>query len=149
MTQELPLIGPIQAGAWLALDDLVQDEAKFVTAIADRRYPHARQWLREVRGDSMNAKGIEPGDLAHIVEIVGAGINLNTGMVVEVTRTRAGGALREITLKQVEIGPDGMELWPRSTNPKWTEPVRLDDDSGDDIEVQITGLLLQSIKRFL
>ena len=59
--QELPIIGPIQAGAWLALDETVQDEPIFFTAVADRRYPHARQWLREVRGDSMNAKGIVPG----------------------------------------------------------------------------------------
>lgn len=148
-TEELPLIGPIQAGAWLTLDDSVQDDPIMVTAIADRRYPHARQWLREVRGDSMNARGIMPGDLAHIVEITGAGVNLNSGMVVEVTRTRDGGGLREITLKEVEIGPDGMLLWPRSSNPKWKDPVRLDDGGEGDLEVQITGLLLQSIKRFL
>jgi SOS-response transcriptional repressor LexA len=147
--QELPIVGPIQAGAWLALDETVQDEPIFFTAVADRRYPHARQWLREVRGDSMNAKGIMPGDLAHIVDLTEAGINLNTGMVVEVTRTRAGGALREITLKEVEISPDGVRLWPRSTNPRWADPLMLDDGSGADIEVQVTGLLLQAIKRFL
>lgn len=148
-TEELQIIGPIQAGAWLAIDETVQDEPVFFTAVADRRYPHARQWLREVRGDSMNARGIVPGDLAHIVDVMEAGINLNTGMIVEVTRSRAGGALREITLKEVEITAEGMRLWPRSTNPRWKDPVVLDDGAGDDIEVQITGLLLQAIKRFL
>lgn len=147
--QELPIIGPIQAGAWLALDETVQDEPIFFTAVADRRYPHARQWLREVRGDSMNAKGIVPGDLAHVVDVAEAGINLNSGMIVEVTRTRAGGSLREITLKEVEITSEGMRLWPRSTNPRWSEPLTLDDGQGGDIEVQVTGLLLQAIKRFL
>ena len=146
---DLPIVGPIQAGAWLMIDETVQDEPIYFAAVADRRYPHARQWLREVRGDSMNARGIAPGDLAHIVDLVEAGININTGMIVEVTRSRDGGALREITLKEVEVTPNGVLLWPRSTNPRWTEPLTLDDRDGRDTEVQVTGLLLQAIKRFL
>lgn len=147
-TEELPIVGPIQAGAWLMIDETVQDEPIYFAAVADKRYPHARQWLREVRGDSMNARGISPGDLAHIVDVVEAGINLNSGMIVEVTRLRDGGALREITLKEVEITPGAVRLWPRSTNPRWTEPLTLDDGDGRDTEVQVTGLLLQAIKRF-
>lgn len=147
--EELPIIGPIQAGAWLMIDETVQDEPIYFAALVDKRYPHAKQWLREVRGDSMNAKGITPGDLAHIVDVIDAGINLNTGMIVEVTRSRDGGALREITLKEVEVTSQGIKLWPRSTNPRWTEAVVLDDGQSGDVEVQITGLLLQAIKRFL
>ena len=143
----LPLIGPVQAGAWLALDDTAQDEPEVLPAARDRRYPHAPQWLREVRGDSMNARNIFPGDLAHIVDVTAAGISLNTGMIVEVTRSRDGGALREITLKEVEVTPDGILLWPRSTNPRWTNPIDLDHPSGD-VEVQVTGLLLAAIRRF-
>lgn len=148
-TQELPILGPIQAGAWLELDESIQTEPVFFAAVADRRYPHAPQWLREVRGDSMNARGIVPGDLAHIVELTAAGVNLNTGMVVEVTRTRNGGSEREITLKEVEITDAGIALWPRSSNPRWKEPIVLDDGQSGDVEVQITGLLIQAIKRFL
>lgn len=145
---ELPIIGPIQAGAWLAVDDTAQDEPVYFTAVADKRYPHARQWLREVRGDSMNARYVFPGDLAHIVDVTGAGINLNTGMIVEVTRSRDGGGLREITLKEVEVTPDRVLLWPRSTNPRWKDPVVLDDGTGGEVEVQITGLLLTTHRRF-
>jgi SOS-response transcriptional repressor LexA len=145
---ELPMIGPVQAGAWLAIDEVAQDEPVMWPAAHDRRYPHAKQWLREVQGDSMNARNIYPGDLAHMVEIVGSGVNLNTGMIVEVTRSRAGGALREITLKEVEVTDGGLLLWPRSTNPKWKEPVVLDDGSGTDIEVEVTGLLIATITRF-
>lgn len=148
-TQDLPILGNIQAGAWLELDETVQTEPIFFTAVADRRYPHAPQWLREVRGDSMNARGIVPGDLAHIVDLTAAGVNLNTGMVVEVTRMRNGGSEREITLKEVEITDGGVLLWPRSHNPRWKDPVVLDDGQSGDVEVQITGLLLQAIKRFL
>ena len=145
---DLPVLGPVQAGAWLAVDDTPQDEPPRMPVMLDRRYPHAAQWLREVRGDSMNAKGINPGDLAHLVDFSAAGINLNTGMIVEVTRSRDGGGLREITLKEVEIGVDGIVLWPRSLNQKWKDPVRLDDGTGSDIEVRITGLLLSKITRF-
>lgn len=141
------MIGPVQAGAWLALDDSDQDEPPMWPAAHDRRYPQARQWLREVQGDSMNARNIFPGDLAHVVELIGAGVNLNTGMIVEVTRTRAGG-LREITLKEVEVTDGGLVLWPRSTNPRWKDPVRLDDGSTGEIEVEVTGLLLAKITRF-
>ncbi|MGQ3040569.1 MAG: LexA family protein [Brevundimonas sp.] len=143
----LPMIGPVQAGAWLALDDSSQDEPTLLTATVDRRYPHAPQWLREIRGDSMNERHIYPGDLAHIVDASAAGINLNTGMVVEVTRSRDGGLLREVTLKEVEVTPEGIRLWPRSTNPRWREPLDLDDGSGE-VEVTVTGLLLTTIRRF-
>lgn len=145
---ELPLVGPVQAGAWLALDDTAQDEPQMMTATVDRRYPHAPQWLREVRGDSMNARNIFPGDLAHIVDVAAAGVSLNSGMIVEVTRSRDGGSLREITLKEVEITPDGVLLWPRSTNPRWKDPIDLAHPDGQEVEVQVTGLLLAAIRRF-
>lgn len=145
---ELAMIGPVQAGAWLAVDDVAQDEPAMWPAAIDRRYPRARQWLREVRGDSMNARGIFEGDLAHLVDWFESGVNPNTGMIVEVTRYRDGGGLREVTLKEVEVTRDAIMLWPRSTNPKWKDPVRLDDDTGSDVEVRITGLLLAKITRF-
>jgi SOS-response transcriptional repressor LexA len=145
---ELPVVGPVQAGAWLAVDDLPQDDPPSMPVMLDRRYPHARQWIREVRGDSMNARGIVPGDFVHLADLAGAGVNLNTGMIVEVTRHRDGGGLREVTLKEVEVTRDGILLWPRSTNPKWAKPVRLNDLDGDDVEVQITGLLLAKITRY-
>lgn len=145
----LPVLARIQAGAWLALDDFDQgEEQASMSAALDPRYPHARQYLREVQGDSMNARGINPGDYAHIVDFGDTGANINTGMVVEVTRTRMGGQLREITLKEAEVGPGGVVLWPRSTNPRWKDPVPLEADDGSDVEVQITGILLSVIRRF-
>lgn len=143
---ELPLLSNIQAGAWLAIDDHGQEEPVMVAHAKDRSYPHARQWLREVQGDSMNAAGVMPGDLAHLVEFFGAG--LENGMIVEVTRTRDGGALREITLKEVEVSDRGVLLWPRSTNPRWKDPVRLNDDASDDIQVEVTGILVATTRRF-
>lgn len=143
---ELPLLSNIQAGAWLSMDDSGQEEPEMVQHAKDRAYPHARQWLREVQGDSMNAVGVMPGDLAHLVEFFGAG--LENGMIVEVTRSRDGGSLREITLKEVEVSDRGVLLWPRSTNPRWKDPVRLNDDGSDDIHVEVTGILVATTRRF-
>jgi len=143
---ELPLLSSIQAGAWLAVDETGQEEPEMVPHAREQAYRHARQWLREVQGDSMNAAGVMPGDLAHLVEFFGAG--LENGMIVEVTRSRADGALREITLKEVEVSDRGILLWPRSTNPRWKDPVRLNDDSDDDIQVEVTGILVATTRRF-
>lgn len=146
----LPVLPRIQAGAWLAIDDYDQgDEVQMMSAALDPRYPHAPQYLREIQGDSMNARGIFPGDFAHIVEYSATGANINTGMVLEITRTRDGGALREITLKEAEVTPEGgIVLWPRSTNPRWKEPVSLNPEDGSEAEVRITGILLSVIRRF-
>lgn len=143
---ELPLLQSIQAGAWLAVDETGQDEPELVQHARDPAFQHARQWLREVQGDSMNAVGVMPGDLAHLVEFFGSG--LENGLIVEVTRSRAGGALKEITLKEVEVSERGILLWPRSTNPRWKDAVRLNDDSDDDIVVEVTGILVATTRRF-
>lgn len=146
---QLPLIGPVQAGAWLALDETAQDEPQMIDATMDRRYPHAKQWLRTVNGDSMNLRNIYDGDLAHIVDWTDAGVQLTTGMIVEVSRYRAGGGLREVTLKEAEVRPGATALWPRSSNPRFQDPIRMNDgDEDSDIEVRITGLLLNAIRRF-
>lgn len=96
----------------------------------------------------MNARNIYPGDLVHLVDLINSGVRLNTGMIVEVTRTRDGGALREITLKEVEVTEGGITLWPRSLNPRWKDPIVLDDGDGGDLDVEITGLLIAKITRF-
>lgn len=142
---ELPLLQNVQAGSWLAVEEM-WDEPEMVPHAKDRAFGHAKQWLREVQGDSMNAAGVMPGDLAHIAEFFGSG--LENGMIVEVTRTRAQGSLKEITLKEVEVSERGVMLWPRSTNPKWKDPVRLNDGSNDDIQVEVTGILLATTRRF-
>lgn len=147
--QALPLLGQVRAGAWLSLDDSAQDGPVMLAAAVDPRYPHAKQWLREVIGDSMDAKGIMSGDLAHLVDWAECGAGLSTGQIIEVTRYRDGGELREVTLKEVEVKtPGNYLLWPRSTNPRWKEPIILNGTDDDGPQVVVTGLLLASIRRF-
>lgn len=146
----LPIREPVQAGAWLAVDDLSQVEPQLYPAARDGRYPTADQWLAQVLGDSVNQLGIFEGDLVHLVDAIDIGYSPRTNDIVQVERLRFGGGMRELTLKQVEVTPDGVLLWPRSNNPRWREPLALRDgvDDEEDIDVRVRALVLASIRRF-
>ncbi len=147
----LPIRDRIQAGAWLLADDAATDIVRSYQGVRDPRFPYADQWYSEVVGDSVDRLKIFDGDLVHCVDIVGIGYYPKTGDVVEVERRRFQGAERELTIKQVEITPEGaVLLWPRSTNARWTEPlsVRAGTAETEEVEVRIRGLVLASIRRF-
>lgn len=157
----LPIIDAIQAGAWLEVAPVGQAEYQEVEtypASPDARFPRAAQWIRPVRGDSMNAltkngaaAGILDGDWVHVVDAIAIGYQPIAGDIVEVERRRFSGREHELTLKQVEITPDGrILLCPRSSNPRWREPIALVDHDGpnEDVEVRISGKVLQVLRQF-
>lgn len=145
----LPIRDRVQAGAWLAVDDHIQVRPKTWPALRDPRFPNADQWLSEVVGDSVNRLNIFEGDLVQCVDAIGIGYFPRTGDIVEVERLRFGGQERELTLKELEVTEDGVRLWPRSTNPRWQEPLSLTDGAGEreDIEVRIRALVITVIRR--
>lgn len=145
---ELPIRDRIQAGAWLAADDMVQTFRTFPAA-RDGRYPAANQWISEVTGDSMNLLSIFDGDYVHCVDATDIGYHPRHGDIVEVERLRNGGSERELTLKQIEMTASGFVLSPRSTNPRWQEPLRLNEglNDGDEYEVRIRALVVTTMRR--
>lgn len=144
----LSIADPVRAGAFLAVDDTDQSAPKLSNIGRDPRYPLAQQRIRPVVGDSMNARGILDGDLVHLVSVEGINFVPETGMIVEVERTRLQNRERELTLKELEVTPDGLLLWPRSTNPLWRDPLTVTEGDEEDVTVQITGLMTQLIRRF-
>lgn len=156
IAEMLPIRGEIQAGAWLELDPQDQPEIERHPAAPDPRYPRSSQWLSRVRGDSMNAlvrkgqpAGILDGDLVHVVDAIAIDYQFHTGDIVEVERSRFSGRERELTLKQVEVKPDGsICLWPRSSNPRWSQPVEYGLGDADDVEVRVRGKVIQHIRTF-
>lgn len=85
------------------------------------------------------------GDLRH------RHVGRRVGDLVVVERRRGGGLLRERTIKEVAFNARGkMELWPRSTNPKWSQPIVLNGGvkPGEDLEVEIVGLVVGSYASF-
>lgn len=147
---ELFIRDRVQAGSFLAADDLSQVGPKAYPAARDARYPGADQWLSQVVGDSVNLLGIVEGDLVHCVSAVDIGYTPRTGDIVEVERLRFSGRMRELTIKQVEVTAHGVELWPRSTNEQFSSPVILTDGltDGEEVEVRIRGLVVGSLRRY-
>lgn len=135
-----------KAGQWYEMDG---DEPPpyFDGAVAPKpKYAAWPQWLEYVDGDSVNLK-IQPGQFAHVVDAREMGYAPKTGDWVVVERHRDQGAIRERTIKQVEVRDGGaVLLWPRSTNPKWQEPVKMRDGAreGEDVEAFIVGLVVGS-----
>ena len=144
----LGLADPLRAGAFLAIDTADQSKPRITDVGRDPRYPLAQQRVRPVVGDSMDLRGILDGDLVRIVSITDINFVPETGMVVEVQRTRIQGRERELTLKELEVTPDGLLLWPRSSNPLWREPLALTDGDEEDVTVEITGLMTALVRRF-
>ncbi len=147
--QLLPIRDRAQAGAWLEADDFIQDWPRRYPAAKDPRYLHADQWLTEVAGDSVDQLRIFNGDFVHCVELAGIGRPVKTGDVVEVVRFRHGRSERELTIKQAEVTAQGILLWPRSSNPRWREPLELlhGTADGEEVEIEIRGLVLHTIRQ--
>ncbi len=148
--EPLGIVDTIQAGVWVELDDGGQVAPAASNILPDPRYPHARQYISVVRGDSMNLLNIVEGDWVHWVDAADIGYVPRSGDIVRAERIRFGGHEREATLKQVEVvGPETALLWPRSSNPRFRSPLELNAGAAEneEIVVQVTGLVLSTIRR--
>lgn len=149
--RSLPIRGRVQAGLWYEVDnhphfEIRDDERQLYehqgAVVPNGRYSEWPQWLEIVTGESINRKAAD-GSLAHVVDAIEMGYAPTDKDWVVVERRRAQGALRERTIKQIEVNGHEIKLWPRSTDPRWQDPVDLcDGTNGDDIEVEIVGKVL-------
>ncbi|WP_091738884.1 LexA family protein [Phenylobacterium immobile] len=134
----------VRAGLWQEMDSEEAPEQIDYAVAPSHRYADWPQWLERVEGDSVNQK-IPHGHYAHVVDARAMGYSPKTGDWVVVERHRDQGAIRERTIKQVEITETGaVVLWPRSDNPKWSAPVDLllGARQDEDIEAFIVGLVI-------
>lgn len=135
----LPILGSIQAGAWLDTAVIDPDsEPEMMQVTPDRRFPRAAQYILWVRGNSMNLDWPD-GSYVTCVDFAASGLALKEGMTVHVERRRAAGQYVEITLKMVKLQGGKFWLYPRSTDPKW-EPIPLDGRNGET-EVVVRGVV--------
>jgi len=138
----LPIRGAVQAGIWVEEDTPDFNETHETIPVAeDARFPGHDQFALKIRGDSIN-EYIADGEYAVCVDVATIRDWQAEDLVV-VERRRGGGALRETTVKQVKITPDGrLQLWPRSKNPKFKEPIVLDDVEDEDMQIELKGLVI-------
>lgn len=145
----LPVRYTVAAGAWREELDYVDTSPAFHSVPPAKGLEHFPQWLESVDGDSMD-KVIPAGSMVHVVDTIAMHYVPSDGDVVVVERSRYQGALRERSLKQLELGRDG-QLWlmPRSHNKRWRDPLPLQSSQGeDDVVVQIVGLVVRAVINF-
>lgn len=138
----IPVRGEAAAGVWREMD-WENDNHPPVPAIPGR-YPHEAQFAYKVVGPSVERLGIRDGDFVICVPLeLARSIPLN-GDVVVVERHRDG--VVELSCKEVQRTPSAIELWPRSNDARFQEPLRLPlgDSMADDglTTYKIAGLVI-------
>lgn len=138
----LKLVGYVEAGAWRDVSSGEFPERE-VYLPRDQRYPIARQFCLQARGDSMNAAKPVPildGALLRCVDLVDSGMSVRDGQIAIIERTMNGGHLIETTVKRVVVSPKGYELRPESTNPAH-KPLQWTQDTERTGEVRVIAIV--------
>jgi len=135
----VPVRGRVAAGAWMAHDDLADE----IDIPALPRTDGLEQFAFRIEGTSMNAAGLLDGWYVVCVPYWQAreAFTPNDTVVVE----RRQGGLVERTCKVVQLTPTHYELAPRSTDPRWQQPIRIPrglTEPEDGVEIEVVGLVV-------
>lgn len=141
--KSVPVIGTVAAGQWMEQDataDVAVDDIPYIPG----RYAAIEQRAYRVVGPSMNKLKIADGEYVICVPYWQARAVLTDGDIVVIERRR--GQLTERTVKQLAITADSIELWPRSTDPRFQVPIvvprRIDMEEPDGTTVEVTDLVI-------
>lgn len=135
LTTFVQVVGVVEAGAWR--DMLISHHEGTIPVVMDARGEDV--FALKVVGPSMN---LRYPDGSHVIARRWNGGSWPIGKNVIVQRTDAGNKV-ETTLKELVQGAGGLELWPRSTDPRHQTPVSYDEK---DATVEIIGLVFASYR---
>ena len=124
-TVDVPLVGSVACGAPILAEENI--EAKIPVSIKLARPPH-RYFLLKAKGDSMNQRGIDDGDVVLVRQQTAAKDGDTVVALID----------NEATIKEFRIGKETYVLRPRSTN-KTHQPIVLTKD------FQIQGVVVRAI----
>jgi len=151
----VPVIGIAEAGAFRAMANIGHEHERDlpqVFAPPSRMFPSARRFALEVRGDSMNAAKPVPiveGMLVCCIDVIDAGLAIESGRIYAIRRTLDGGHTYECTIKRAKVFRDRVELSSESTNPNHkTIIVPRDFDSAHTNEYAAIGLVYAAVNSF-
>ncbi|PCJ69310.1 MAG: hypothetical protein COA62_11870 [Rhodobiaceae bacterium] len=136
----LPVVGVLQAGAWMERVD--PEKAGTVPVTLDQRYAKRHQYALKVQGQSMNQL-VQHGDYVHCVDWKEVAWELEHEMIIVIQRCWQG--LTETTLKQVEADENGdVILLSRSDDDQYRAPITVRNGLilNDDCEVTIQALVV-------
>jgi transcriptional regulator with XRE-family HTH domain len=135
--------GPVQAGQWLEVWEYPEDEWTSFTGRPDVTAPLRDRYGVRVVGESMN--DIYPaGTILECVSFLG-GAEISNGKRVIVERLREDGE-REVTVKEYHEDQDGVWLVPRSSNPAFQTPLRVDVEEPGIVQTRIVGVVVGSYR---
>lgn len=136
--------GDVAAGIWKEAWEYEPDEWAAFTGRADVSAPLRSRFGLRVVGDSMNDL-YPPGTIIECVEYDGS-YPIPTGKRVVVQRVRSGTEI-ETTVKEYVRSEDGVEwLVPRSSNPAFQMPVRVDDPGSGIDQINIIAVVVASVR---
>lgn len=159
VVKDIPLVGYAETGAFRPMVDFGDDfvgDLPVICAEGSRAHPTAKLFALTARGDSMNASRppIIEGMTVLCVDFVDAGIEIETGRVYAVRRTRDSGQTWELTVKRAHVFRDRYELRPESTNPAHT-PIIIPRGNGgaslqqdDGTVIEVIGLVYGTFQSF-
>ncbi len=137
------IVGIAAAGMWLEHDDVVQQDFAQIPIVMTK-YSDLEQFAFKISGQSMDLERIFDGDYVVCVPYWQAKGRPQSGDLVIVERRE--GHKVERTCKTMVVTDGGYELWPRSSDPRYKEPIRIphtDAARADDgLEVEVIGLVV-------
>lgn len=144
----IPVAGEIGGGGWHEsnpFNEAIEILYGTVSAVLDRVEARGAQFALRVVGPSMN-KLIPDGSFVVCAPYDQMRSGIADGDVVAIEIKRHG--LYQGTLKRVRKIGDAWELHPESTDPRYQQPIRLDetfshDRDNPDFEIVIRGLVVQ------
>lgn len=135
--RRVPVLGIVQAGAWAEVYDDDPHPSEWVV-FDEPEYARTEAFALIVRGSSVDQ--VYP-DGSRVICIPATSTGIQEGDFVVVRRRR--GAFAETTLKQIQVGADGeVELWPRSNDPAFQDPIRLTSVRSPDESPEILAVVV-------
>jgi phage repressor protein C with HTH and peptisase S24 domain len=131
------VIGEIRAGSFAPVPAEQPTPWEFVP-VSLPEYARAQLFALYVVGRSMD-RFYQDGSAVVVCPTAEAGIREGDHVVVRMWKA----GMAETTLKEIVSGPDGVELWPRSTDPAYQSPIKLanyrDQEEGPEIIGVVVG----------
>jgi SOS-response transcriptional repressor LexA len=122
------------------------DAARKTSFAGDLRFPSESQYLLQINGESLNRIAWN-GDFILCVDYLGAGLEIKSGDLAVVERTRDGGHTIERTAKRIIRRNGQIELQPESNDPRFQEPVIFNEHDEEATEVRIIAKVLSVIRQ--
>jgi len=142
----LELKGQVAAGLWMESGLFETDAVRKTTFSGDLRFPSESQYLLQINGESLN-RIARDGDLILCLDYLQAGIEIKSGDLAVVERSRDGGHTVERTAKRLIRRDDVVELHPESDDPRFQEPVIFNEHDEEATEVRIIAKVLSVIRQ--